>query len=431
MEKNKTYRAEITGLTAEGAGVARIDGQVVFVPGVIPGETCEIKIDHVGRTCAYGSLVRVMEASPHRVEPECPYFGRCGGCVFWHMDYACELEQKKRRVQDTLSRIGGVEFPDLQITGSRSVYGYRNKVQFPVQAQNGKAVAGFYRAGSHAVIAIADCKIQPESANRAREAVLRWMEKENIAAYDERTHTGVVRHIYLRAASKDPKVLLCLIVNGKTLAKKEALVRTIREQVPEVSGIVINYNTKKSNVILGDRFEALTGDGALEDTLLGLTFRLSPAAFYQVNHDQAERLYETAIEFAGLRGEETALDLYCGSGTITLCLARHVKKVYGVEIVDAGNPRREGKRRAQRHFKRGIFLRGCGRSCRKICARWHKADVIVIDPPRKGVSEDVIAAMAQMAPGADCLCFVRPGNAGTRCGKTPGEGVCGKEGALL
>ena len=132
MEKNKTYRAEITGLTAEGAGVARIDGQVVFVPGVIPGETCEIKIDHVGRTCAYGSLVRVMEASPHRVEPECPYFGRCGGCVFWHMDYACELEQKKRRVQDALSRIGGVEFPDLQITGSRSVYGYRNKVQFPV-----------------------------------------------------------------------------------------------------------------------------------------------------------------------------------------------------------------------------------------------------------------------------------------------------------
>ena len=398
MEKNKTYRAEITGLTAEGAGVARIDGQVVFVPGVIPGETCEIKIDHVGRTCAYGSLVRVMEASPHRVEPECPYFGRCGGCVFWHMDYACELEQKKRRVQDALSRIGGVEFPDLQITGSESIYGYRNKVQFPVQAQNGKPVAGFYWAGSHAVIAIADCKIQPESANRAREAVLRWMEKENIAAYDERTYTGVVRHIYLRAASKDPKVLLCLIVNGKTLAKKEALVRTIREQVPEVSGIVINYNTKKSNVILGDRFEALTGDVALEDTLLGLTFRLSPAAFYQVNHDQAERLYETAIEFAGLRGEETALDLYCGSGTITLCLARHVKKVYGVEIVDAAI--RDAKENAARNgiSNAEFFCADAGEAAAKFARDGIKPDVIVIDPPRKGVSEDVIAAMAQMAP---------------------------------
>ena len=398
MEKNKTYHAEITGLTAEGAGVTRIDGQVVFVPGVIPGETCEIKIDHVGRTCAYGSLVRVMEASPHRVEPECPYFGRCGGCVFWHMDYACELKQKKRRVQDALSRIGGVNFPDLQITGSESIYGYRNKVQFPVQAQNGKPIAGFYRAGSHAVIAIADCKIQPESANRAREAVLRWMEKENIAAYDERTHTGVVRHIYLRAASKDPKVLLCLIVNGKTLAKKEALVRTIREQVPEVSGIVINYNTKKSNVILGDRFEALTGDGALEDTLLGLTFRLSPAAFYQVNHDQAERLYETAIEFAGLRGEETALDLYCGSGTITLCLARHVKKVYGVEIVDAAI--RDAKENAARNgiSNAEFFCADAGEAAAKFARDGIKPDVIVIDPPRKGVSEDVIAAMAQMAP---------------------------------
>ena len=267
-----------------------------------------------------------------------------------------------------------------------------------MQAQNGKPVAGFYRAGSHAVIAITDCKIQPESANRAREAVLRWMEKENIAAYDERTHTGVVRHIYLRAASKDPKVLLCLIVNGKTLAKKEALVRTIREQVPEVSGIVINYNTKKSNVILGDRFEALIGDGALEDTLLGLTFRLSPAAFYQVNHDQAERLYETAIEFAGLCGEETALDLYCGSGTITLCLARHVKKVYGVEIVDAAI--RDAKENAARNgiSNAEFFCADAGEAAAKFARDGIKPDVIVIDPPRKGVSEDVIAAMAQMAP---------------------------------
>ena len=208
----------------------------------------------------------------------------------------------------------------------------------------------------------------------------------------------MVRHIYLRAASKDPKVLLCLIVNGKTLAKKEALVRTIREQVPEVSGIVINYNTKKSNVILGDRFEVLTGDGALEDTLLGLTFRLSPAAFYQVNHDQAERLYETAIEFAGLRGKETALDLYCGSGTITLCLARHVKKVYGVEIVDAAI--RDAKENAARNgiSNAEFFCADAGEAAAKFVRDGIKPDVIVIDPPRKGVSEDVIAAMAQMAP---------------------------------
>ena len=301
-------------------------------------------------------------------------------------------------MQDALSRIGGVEFPDLQITGSRSVYGYRNKVQFPVQAQNGKPVAGFYRAGSHAVIAIADCKIQPESANRAREAVLRWMEKENIAAYDERTHTGVVRHIYLRAASKDPKVLLCLIVNGKTLAKKEALVRTIREQVPEVSGIVINYNTKKSNVILGDRFEALIGDGALEDTLLGLTFRLSPAAFYQVNHDQAERLYELAIAGAEIQKTDTVLDLYCGVGTITLAMAKAAGRVIGVEVepqavADArDNAQRNGVQNAE------FFCGDAGQAARSLREQGLTPDVVVVDPPRKGLSPDVIRVLAQMSP---------------------------------
>ena len=334
-------------------------------------------------------------------------------------------------MQDALSRIGGVEFPDLQITGSRSVYGYRNKVQFPVQAQNGKPVAGFIGQAAMRSLPSQTAKFSRKAPiGRAKRCFAGW-KKEKIAAYDERTHRRGPAYLSARGKQGDPKVLLCLIVNGKTLAKKEALVRTIREQVPEVSGIVINYNTKKSNVILGDRFEALTGDGALEDTLLGLTFRLSPAAFYQVNHDQAERLYETAIEFAGLRGEETALDLYCGSGTITLCLARHVKKVYGVEIVDAAI--RDAKENAARNgiSNAEFFLRGCGRSCRKICARWHKARRDRHRSAEKGRERGCDCGNGADGAGADCLCFVRPGNAGTRCGKTPGEGVCGKEGTLL
>lgn len=398
MQKNETYSVEITGLTAEGEGVARVDGQVVFVPGVIPGERCKIKIDHVGRTCAYGSLVRVEKTSEHRVTPECESFGHCGGCVFWHMDYACELEQKRRRVQDALSRIGGIDFPDLQITGSESIYGYRNKVQFPVQVQNGKAVAGFYKAGSHTVIPITDCKIQPGVAKTIRAAVLSWMEKENVPAYDERTHTGLVRHIYLRYGAKSGQTLVCTVANCEALPKKKALVREILAADANVTGIVVNYNTKKSNVILGERFETLYGEGYLEDMLLGLTFRLSPAAFYQVNHDQAERLYEKAIEFARFTGEETALDLYCGSGTITLCLARHVKTVYGVEIVDAAirdakeNARRNGVSNAK------FFCADAGQAAIQFARDGVKPDVIVVDPPRKGVSEDVIEAMAQMSP---------------------------------
>ena len=398
MQKNKTYSVEITGLSAEGAGVARIDGQVVFVPNVIPGETCQVKIDHIGKTCAYASLLRVEKPSEHRVNPECKYFGQCGGCTFWHMDYVCELKQKKQRVQDALSRIGGVCFPDLQITGSDSIYAYRNKVQFPVQPQNGRAAAGFYRAGSHSVIPITTCLIQPESAGKIREAVLSWMTQENIPAYDEKTHTGLIRHIYLRCGKETGQILVCLIGNGEKLPKAKQLVQTLLAAEPAITGILANYNTKKSNVILGERFETLYGEGYLTDRLLGLTFRLSPAAFYQVNHDQAERLYEKAIEFAALTGTETALDLYCGSGTITLCLARHVKKVYGVEIVDAAIE--DAKENAKRNHitNAEFFCADAGQAAQRFAQEEIRPDVIIIDPPRKGVSEDVIEAMAQMAP---------------------------------
>ena len=398
MQKNETYSVEITGLTAEGAGVARVDGQVIFVPGVIPGETCKIRIDHIGKTCAYASLICVEKASDHRVKPECENFGRCGGCVFWHMDYACELEQKRQRVQDALLRIGGVDFPDLQITGSNSIYGYRNKVQFPVQPQNGKTAAGFYRAGTHTVISINDCKIQPEAAGMIRKAVLSWMNDEKIPAYDERTHTGIVRHIYLRCGKSTGQTLACIVANCTKLPKKKALVEKIRAAKPDITGIVVNYNTKKGNVILADRFETLYGEEYLEDVLLGLRFRLSPTAFYQVNHDQAERLYEKAIAFAGFTGDETALDLYCGSGTITLCLARQVKTVYGVEIIDAAV--RDAKENARRNeiTNAEFFCADAGQAAAKFARDGVKPNVIVVDPPRKGVSEDVIEAMAKMAP---------------------------------
>ena len=238
-------------------------------------------------------------------------------------------------VQDALSRIGGIDFPDLQITGSQSIYGYRNKVQFPVQSQNGKNGCRLYRAGSHTVIPITDCKIQPEVAKTIRAAVLFGWRRKTFRP----TTSGRIRALsgtfILRCGVKLGQTLVCIVANCEALPKKKTLVREILAADVDVTGIVVNYNTKKSNVILGERFETLYGEGYLEDMLLGLTFRLSPAAFYQVNHDQAERLYKKAIEFARFTGEETALDLYCGSGTITLCLARHVKTVYGVEIVDA------------------------------------------------------------------------------------------------
>lgn len=398
MEKQKTYTVEITGLTAEGAGVARIDGQVVFVPGVIPGETCKIKIEHIGRSNAFASLIAVEKASPHRVKPECEYFGRCGGCTFWHMDYKCELKCKKQRVKDALSRIGGVEFPELSITGSESIYAYRNKVQFPVQAKGKNICAGFYRAGSHEVISIADCKIQPQRANTVRAAVLKWMKEEKIPAYDERTHKGIVRHIYLRCGEKTGELLVCVVCNCEALPQKKTLTEKLLSCGAGVTGVVLNYNTRKSNVILSDHFETLYGSGMLEDELLGLRFRLSPAAFYQVNHDQAERLYEKAIEFADLDGTQTVLDLYCGSGTITLCLAKHAKKVIGVEIVDAAIRDAKENVRQNEIQNAEFFCADAGQAAQRFAEENVQPDVIVIDPPRKGVSENVIEAMEKMSP---------------------------------
>ena len=224
------------------------------------------------------------------------------------------------------------------------------------------------------------------------------MEKENVPAYDERTHTGLVRHIYLRCGVKLGQTLVCIVANCEALPKKKTLVREILAADVDVTGIVVNYNTKKSNVILGERFETLYGEGYLEDALLGLTFRLSPAAFYQVNHDQAERLYEKAIEFARFTGEETALDLYCGSGTITLCLARHVKTVYGVEIVDAAICDAKENARRNEITNAEFFCADAGQAAIQFAHDGVKPNVIVVDPPRKGVSEDVIEAMAQMSP---------------------------------
>ena len=398
MQKNETYSATITGLSAEGTGVARIDGQVVFAPGVIPGERCNIRIDHIGKTCAYGTLLQIEVPSPHRTEPECPAFGHCGGCTFWHMDYACELEQKRQRVIDALERIGGVRLPELQITGADSVYGYRNKVQFPVQMQNGQPTAGFYRAGSHEVIPITNCLIQPACAETIRKAVLTWMWQEKISAYDERQHTGLIRHIYLRCGKVTEEIMVCVVANCSKLPKKKQLVETLLRAEPAVTSVCVNYNTRKGNMILGEQFETLYGSGMLEDELLGLRFRLSPAAFYQVNHDQAERLYQKALEFAALQENETALDLYCGSGTITLCLAREAKQVIGVEIVEAAIHDAKKNARINQIENAEFFCADAGQAAVKLAAENRHPDVIVIDPPRKGASEDVLAAMHQMAP---------------------------------
>ena len=365
-KRGETLQVTIETATADGTGIARVDGQVVFVPGALPGEVCKIRIAHIGRSAVFAELLRVEQPSAHRVEPDCPYFPRCGGCALRHMDYAQELELKRAHVYNCLTRIGGQTLSSLPITGAEQSDGYRNKVQFPVQEQNGKPVAGFFAGKTHTVIPVA--------------------------------HTGYIRHIYIRFGAESGQILVCITANTQQLPKKKQLVQTLLAAEPGITTIVFSPNTKKGNTVLGTEFLPLYGSGTITDTLCGLQFRLSAPAFYQVNHAQAERLYEKAAALAGLTGTETVLDLYCGTGTITLCLARHAKKAVGVEIIpqaieDANyNAAQNGMDNAE------FYCMDAGAAAKLLAERGEKPDVIVVDPPRKGVSADVIEAIAAMQP---------------------------------
>ena len=398
LHRGDPLQVSIETATIDGSGVARVDGQVVFVPGALPGERCSVRIAHVGRSAVFAQLLSVLTPSAHRVEPDCPYFPRCGGCALRHMDYEQELALKQAHVQSCLTRIGGQTISALPITGAAQTDGYRNKVQFPVQEQDGRPVAGFFSGKTHRVIPVRHCRIQPDCADAIRGAVLAWMEQYHIRAYDEQTHTGYIRHIYIRFGAESGQILVCIVANCAQLPKKKQLVAALLAAEPGITTIVFTPNTKKGNTVLGTEFHPLYGDGTITDTLCGLQFRLSAPAFYQVNHAQAERLYEKAVQLAGLTGNETVLDLYCGTGTITLCLARHAKKAIGVEIVPQAiedakfNAAQNGMENAE------FFCMDAGQAAKMLADRRTRPDVIVVDPPRKGVSADVIEAIGTMVP---------------------------------
>ena len=394
VTKNQEYTVTVEGYSGEGAGVARIDGFVVFVSGALRGEVCRVLILKVLKSAAFAKVLEVLVPSPHRIAPDCPYFPRCGGCTYRHMDYAEELALKRRRVQDNLARIGGSEVEVEEILGAAETRRYRNKAQYPV-SPDGRI--GFYRARTHEVIECEHCLLVKPEAAAAAEALREYMQFCRVAGYDEKTGRGLVRHLYVRSNATGES-LICVLVNGDRLPKEDRLVTLLRDACPECAGIVLGTNTKKGNVILGDRYRTLWGSDRLEDTLCGKTFRLSVPSFYQVNHEQAERLYAKAIEYAQLTGEETVLDLYCGAGTITLALASHAKRVLGAEIVPEAiddareNAARSGVENAE------FFCGDASDVAKKLAQENLRPDVITVDPPRKGLAEDVVESIARMQP---------------------------------
>ena len=395
LAKNQEHTVTIEGYGEGGMGVARIDGRVVFVHGALRGEKCRVLILKTLKSVAFAKVLEVLEPSSERITPDCPYFPRCGGCTYRHIRYEEELRLKKQRVQDNLSRIGGSDVTVEEILGARDTLRYRNKAQYPVSKDG---AVGFYRARTHEVIECEHCLLVKPEAAAAAEALREYMQSCRVAGYDEKTGRGLVRHLYIRSNAAGES-LVCVLVNGDKLPKEDRLVTLLRDACPKCTGIVLGTNTKKGNVILGDRYRTLWGSDRLEDTLCGKTFRLSVPSFYQVNRVQAERLYAKAIEFAGLTGQETVLDLYCGAGTITLALSDHAKKVLGAEIVpEAIDDARENA--ARNGVKNAEFFCGDASDVAKKLARENlRPDVITVDPPRKGLAADVVESIAEMQPG--------------------------------
>ena len=395
--KNQIYEAVISDYTAEGQGVAKIEGCAVFIPNAIAGERVTVRIEKAQKTWAAGKIVEILERSPHRINRACPVAKLCGGCDFHHMDYTEETRLKAERVRSCLNRIGGENLEELPILSAPTCHGYRNKAQYPVSSRKGKAFAGFFRAGTHSVVENDRCLILPDQMDQVKDIVIDHMNKFRIPAYEETEHRGLVRHIYVRRGAVSEQVLVCLAVNGRKLPHAAELIDELKK-VTGFTSLVLSVNTKKGNTILGDEFITLYGPGTIEDTLCGLTFRLSPRSFYQVNHHQAQRLYAAAIEQAGITKDDTVLDLYCGVGTITLAMAFAAGKVIGVEVVEQAvedakeNAKRNGIENAE------FFCGDAGEAALALEAQGIRADVAIVDPPRKGLNADTIEALHRMRP---------------------------------
>ena len=396
IDKNKVARLEITDLTEEGHGIGRHDGMAVFVPNAIPGDTADVRIIKIAKNYAVGRLEMLTAPSKDRIQSDCPVFGRCGGCSLRNMTYDAELQYKQNKVLQNFIRLGGFEAGKFVFEPilSKNPERYRNKSQFPVCKLNGKFAAGLFFKHTHNVIPIGDCLLQPEVFSAITAEICAFCDKNGIEPYDETTKKGYLRHIYLRG-TVDGSVGVCLVVNGNFLQNSRVLVAELTAKFPQVKSVWLNVNKDDTNVILGDETKLLWGAPALTDILCELEFDISPQSFYQVNREAAQALYQKAEEYAGLTGKETVLDLYCGTGTIGLSMAKHAKKIVGVEIVPEAveNARQNAEKN---HITNAEFI--CGDADLVIAETDVKPDVVITDPPRKGCGKATLEAICRITP---------------------------------
>ncbi|WP_125154024.1 23S rRNA (uracil(1939)-C(5))-methyltransferase RlmD [Clostridium rectalis] len=409
VEKNKDYKIKITGMGYSGEGVGKIDEFTIFVPGAIKNEYVEIKIVKVNKRFAFGKLIKIIEPSEFREKPICPIYNRCGGCQIQHMKYEEQLDFKTKRVEDSIRRIGTLDIKVNKTMGMKDPYRYRNKVQLPIGKENTEIVIGFYAKKSHKIINIEECFIQDKISDKVLEITKQWIKKYKISIYNEENHSGILRHLMIRKAFKTGQLMIVLVTNGQKLPFKNEFVNTIKDNIKEVKSIIHNINSKKTNVILGDDCFTLWGKDFITDYIGKFKFNISPLSFFQVNPMQTEILYNKVLEFADLKGEETVFDAYCGTGTISLFLSQNAKKVYGVEIV-AEAIENAIINAEENNIKNAEFFVGKAENViPELISKGIYADVVVVDPPRKGCETSLLEAIATMKPNKIVYVSCDPG----------------------
>lgn len=397
VSKNDDIQLYIDGFTAEGSGVGRKDGLAVFVPGAAQGDTVTAHIIKVKKNYAIGKISEIITPSKDRQISDCPVFPRCGGCVYRHISYEAEKNLKRTRVEDCFKRIGHLDIKTEDIIGGARTR-YRNKAQYPVRYENGKLNIGFFSERTHRVINCEDCLLEPEEFAAVVAVIRSFIIKNNISVYNETTGKGLFRHIYLRKAFATDQIMVTAVINGDTLPEKEKFIKLLKDSVPEITSIYLNINKENSNVILGKKCVHIYGEKTLNDILCGLKISLDPMAFYQVNHDSAEKLYAKTAELINPKPTDTVIDLYCGAGTIGLTVAKKIKTLIGVEIVPEAieNALLNAK---NNDIKNAEFI--CGdaeQAAQQLEERGIKPNTVILDPPRKGCGASLPHTVKRMNP---------------------------------
>ncbi|QZY56049.1 23S rRNA (uracil(1939)-C(5))-methyltransferase RlmD [Crassaminicella profunda] len=399
VKKDEIYLVKIEDLGHNGEGIGKIDGFTVFVDGAVPGDEVKVKITLVKKNYAIGKIIKLEKPSIDRIKPICEVSNVCGGCQTQHIDYEAQLKLKTSRVRANIERIGKLQNVMIHDTlGMEDPYHYRNKAQFPIGTENNEAVIGFYKRKSHHIVDIKRCYIQHEINDQITKIVREYIDTYKVSTYDEKTGKGLFRHVLTKVGFHTGEIMVVLITNGQEIPHKEELIKNLLKEIPEIKSIVQNINKKKTNVLLGRECITLYGEEKIVDYIGNLKFNISPLSFFQVNPTQTKVLYEKALEYAELTGEETVYDIYCGIGTISLFLAQNAKKVYGIEIVEAAIKDAKENARINDINNAEFFVGAAEEVAPKLYKKGIQADVVVVDPPRKGCDELVLDTIVKMNP---------------------------------